>query len=117
VLGGAWRRTAEEATAEDTVHGWALYRPWDPGLGARAAISGPLVKGAPVTAHVEASYRLTVCIGDLIAAAGAQHADEETRGTFAFGMQVTEFLDGLDVVAAAYTGDDPAFQLSASRTW
>ena len=117
VLGGAWRRTAEEAAAEDTVHGWALYRPWDPGLGARAAISGPLVKGAPVTAHVEASYRLTVCIGDLVAAAGVAHADDSTRGTFAFGMQVTEFLDGLDVVAAAYTGDDPAFQLSAARTW
>lgn len=117
VLGGAWRRAETDGIARDAVHGWALYRPWDPGLVVRAAVSGPLVADAPVTSHLEASYRLTVCIGDLIAAAGAAHVDRSTNGTFAFGWQAGDFARGLEVVIAGHTGDDPAFQLTAARAW
>jgi hypothetical protein len=117
LLGGAWRRVVTDDVAEETVHGWALYRGWDPGLVLRAAVSRPLVEGAPITGHLDASYRLPVCIGDLIAAAGAARADGETAGTFAFGWHPTHFLRGLDVMLAAHAGDDPAFQLTASRIW
>jgi hypothetical protein len=119
-LGGAWRRRGDLARRDD-VAAWAVWRAGTRGPTVRAS-AGTRVDADPrLRGDVQLGHAMTVCIGELFAAAGATRDPEaaigDVTGSFVAGWRTQGRDPGYEVVLDAHAGDGGAVRLAATARW